>query len=326
MSAPASFSMPKRSLTWLITGCSSGFGLELVRIAQANGHFVIATSRNPSRTPELVSEVEGKGGKWVRLDVDDPNSAQVIDDIEKQGPAIDVLVNNAGFGLYGASEQFTEEEVHRQFETVFFGAYRLTRTAVRHMRQRRFGVVVDISSASAIRPVTTMGIYGAAKAALESVHKTLAREVAEFNIRFLTVNPGIFNTPSKQNLTVPTVISQPPKTGQETVLEEAVLLLDWSWSLQYQTQPLVEDYEKGPVGDTLNRLKAHSVPVDGDTKKGIKAIYEVIVCEGVGEGHEAEPVLPLGRDASRLVAANIAQWQHTIEVFGGVCNNVYVDQ
>ncbi|KAK9802352.1 hypothetical protein SCARD494_00285 [Seiridium cardinale] len=281
MSAPASFSMPKRSLTWLITGCSSGFGLELVRIAQANGHFVIATSRNPSRTPELISEVEGKGGKWVRLDVDDPNSAQVIDHLEKQGPAIDVLVNNAGFGLYGASEQFTEEEVHRQFETVFFGAYRLTRTAVRHMRQRRFGVVVDISSASAIRPVTTMGIYGAAKAALESVHKTLAREVAEFNIRILTVNPGIFNTP--------------------------------------------KDYEKGPVGDTLHRLKARSVPVDGDTKKGIKAIYEVIVGEGVGEGHEAEPVLPLGRDASRLVAANIAQWQHTIEVFGGVCNNVYVD-
>ncbi|KAK9416362.1 hypothetical protein SUNI508_01779 [Seiridium unicorne] len=295
MSAPASFSMPKRSLTWLITGCSSGFGLELVRIAQANGHFVIATSRNPSRTPELVSEVEGKGGKWVRLDVDDPNSAQVIDDIEKQGPAIDVLVNNAGFGLYGASEQFTEEEVHRQFETVFFGAYRLTRTAVRHMRQRRFGVVVDISSASAIRPVTTMGIYGAAKAALESVHKTLAREVAEFNIRILTVNPGIFNTPM-------------------------------AGSLQYQTEPLVEDYEKSPVGDTLNRLKARSVPVDGDTKKGVKAIYEVIVGEGVGEGHKAEPVLPLGRDASRLVEANIAQWQHTIEVFGGVCNNVYVDQ
>lgn len=81
----ATFTTPKKQLTWLITGCSPGFGLSLTRIAQAGGHTVIATSRNPSHTPELVAEVEGKGGKWLQLDVDSPNSAQVIEDLEKSG-------------------------------------------------------------------------------------------------------------------------------------------------------------------------------------------------------------------------------------------------
>jgi hypothetical protein len=97
-------------------------------------------------------------------------------------------------------------------------------------------------------------------------------------------------------------------------------------SLQYQAQPLDQDYQKHLVGMALSKMEAGNIPVDGDTKKGIKAIYEVIVGEGVGEGHESEPVLPLGRDASRLVGANIAQWQQTMEAFGDICNNVHVDQ
>lgn len=161
------FQVAHRPLTWFITGSSSGFGLELVRIAQANGHFVIATSRNPGRTPELVSEVEAKGGKWLKLDVDDADSAQVIENLEKDGQAIDVLVNNAGFGLYGSAEQFAEEEVRRLFETNFFGPYRLSRAAVRYMRQRRFGIIVNISSGSGVGPVPSMGVYGATKAALD---------------------------------------------------------------------------------------------------------------------------------------------------------------
>lgn len=165
---PTPFQVPKRPLTWVITGCSSGFGIELVRIAQANGHFVIATSRNPSRTPDLVSEVEAKGGKWLRLDVDDADSAAVLEAVERDGHAIDVLVNNAGFGLYGCAEQFADHEVRRQFETLFFGPSRLSRAAVRHMRERRFGIIVNISSAAAIYHVPTMSIYGAAKAALDS--------------------------------------------------------------------------------------------------------------------------------------------------------------
>lgn len=109
MSTPT-FTTPKRPLTWLITGCSSGFGLALTREVQSHGHTVIATSRNPSRTPELVAEVEGKGGKWLALDVTAPDCGKLVDDLERGGTHIDVLVNNAGGSIHGVVEQLSEEE------------------------------------------------------------------------------------------------------------------------------------------------------------------------------------------------------------------------
>ena len=82
-------------LTWFITGAASGFGLELTRLALANGHDVIAISRDPSKVPDLVSEIESKGGRWLALDLDDPNGGLVIENLEKKGTSIDILVNNA---------------------------------------------------------------------------------------------------------------------------------------------------------------------------------------------------------------------------------------
>lgn len=161
------FTTPARPLTWLITGCSSGFGLAIARHAQANGHKVIATSRNPSKTPDLVQEIERNGGKWVALDLDDPHSAKVIDDLEAQGIAIDVLVNNAAFALLHAAEFITDDEARAQFETVFFGPYRLMRAVLPHMRKRRFGIIVNISSGASLEGRESMGIYSASKAAFD---------------------------------------------------------------------------------------------------------------------------------------------------------------
>lgn len=159
--------MASSKLTWLITGCSSGFGLSLARLAQAGGHTVIATSRNPSRTPDLVAEIEGKGGKWVQLDVDSPKSGDVVTELEKSGSKIDVLVNNAGFSIYAPVETMTEDEARRQFETNYFGPLRLIRAVLPHMRQRRSGVIVNISSGASLDGIPTMAVYGGAKAGLD---------------------------------------------------------------------------------------------------------------------------------------------------------------
>lgn len=166
----ASFTIPNRALTWLITGSSSGFGLSLVRKAQAHGHTVIATSRNPSRTPELVAEVKSKGGKWVKLDVDDLDSNRIIEDLEQQGQHIDILVNNAGFSIYNAVELFTEDEVRREMDTLYFGPSRLIRAVLPHMRKRRFGAIVNISSGASLEGRESMGAYAGAKAALDGEH------------------------------------------------------------------------------------------------------------------------------------------------------------
>lgn len=168
------FTTPARPLVWLITGCSSGLGLALTRQVQAAGHTVLATSRNPERTPALVAEITSHPtappGQWLQLDVNDPATRhhQVISALEEeQGVAIDVLVNNAGWSLHQTVENLTEEEVRAQFETVFFGPYRLMRAVLPAMRRRRFGIIVNMSSGASLEGRESMGAYAAGKAAMD---------------------------------------------------------------------------------------------------------------------------------------------------------------
>lgn len=159
------------SLTWFITGASSGFGLALTRIALSEGHKVIATSRNPSRNPDLVAEVESQGGRWLPLDVDDANCGATIEKLEtEEGTGIDILVNNAGWSLHGPAECITEEEARRQMETMYFGPYRLLRAAVPHMRARRRGLILNIGSGAGVNGRDSMGAYAASKAAMDGKH------------------------------------------------------------------------------------------------------------------------------------------------------------
>ncbi|KFZ03796.1 hypothetical protein V502_10652, partial [Pseudogymnoascus sp. VKM F-4520 (FW-2644)] len=282
------FIMPDRQLTWLITGCSSGFGLALTNIAQSHGHKVIATSRNPSRTPELVAEVENKGGKWLKLDVEDPNCAHVIKDLEASGQQIDVLVNNAGSSIHACVEQFTEDEVRRQMELLYFGPARLIREAVALMRKRRFGIVVNMSSGAGIEGRESMGAYAPGKAALDSVSKVLAKEVSEFNVRVLIVSLGAFNT----NMVNAVTTSQ---------------------------NPMPEDYKGSVAEKTINAMGSGNFHPEGDKEKAVKAIYEVVMGEGVGAGQEAERFLPLGRDLAARVKQVQDQYSHSMEVFGHIC-------
>ncbi|OBT64783.1 hypothetical protein VE03_06478 [Pseudogymnoascus sp. 23342-1-I1] len=288
------FTMPNRQLTWLITGCSSGFGLALTNMVQSHGHKVIATSRNPSRTPELVAEVERKGGKWLKLDAEDPNCADVIKDLESSGQQIDVLVNNAGSSIHACVEQFTEEEVRRQMESMYFGPARLIREAVAHMRIRRFGIVVNMSSGAGLEGRETMGAYAPAKAALDSVSKILAKEVSEFNVRVLIVSLGAFNTNMVNAITT-------------------------------SKNPMPEDYKGSIAEKTINAMGNGSFNPEGDKEKAVKAIYEVVMGEGVGAGRQGERFLPLGRDLAARVKQVQDQYSHSMEVFGDICNNVYRD-
>lgn len=186
-----SFTTPSRPLTWLITGCSSGLGLALARtvLASPAGHILIATSRDPSRTPDLVSELLSSSSrhKWLPLDVDHPTAARaLITDLEAQGVEVDVLVNNAGWSIHQAAEHFTDDEVRAQFETVFFGPYRLTRAVLPGMRRRQFGVLVNVSSGAALEGRESMAAYAAAKAAMDG----------EFSVVsvYLTANQSRWNT------------------------------------------------------------------------------------------------------------------------------------
>ncbi|CAN8101601.1 unnamed protein product [Discula destructiva] len=295
----STFKTPDRPLTWLITGCSSGLGLALARQVQAAGHNIIATSRNPARTPELVTEITTHPtapGKWLSLDVDAPDCGAIIADLEKQeGVQVDVLVNNAGWSMHAPVEHITEEEVRAQFETVFFGPYRLTRAAVAAMRRRRFGVLVNISSGAALEGRDSMGVYAAAKAAMDGLTKVLAKEVAEFNIRTLTALLGGFNTS----------MASAARTGKE---------------------PLAEDYKGTLVDRTLQFMSAGQFSGDGDPVKAAKVIFEVVVGQGIGKGRETELFLPLGREMEARVKLVRDRLDHCWDTFGSVATNVYVEK
>ncbi|KAI8628972.1 NAD(P)-binding protein [Xylariaceae sp. FL1651] len=289
------FTAPNKKLTWLITGCSSGFGLSLGRIVQAAGHTLIATSRHPSRTPELVSEVESKGGKWFQLDVDDLNSADFVNGLEESGVEIDVLINNAGFAIFSPVETTTEDELRAQMDTMYFGPLRLIRAVIPHMRTRNFGVIANFSSGAALDGYNTMGPYAGAKGGLDALTKVLAKEVAPFNIRVLTVVLGTFNT----NFGNPLVVGK---------------------------NPLLDAYRGSATEQMIQWLSTGKVPVNGDKDKAMKAVYELVVGEGSGTGHEAERLLPLGTDMTMRVKTVRDYLQHSLDVFGSITNDVAIDK
>ncbi len=172
-----------------MTGCSSGFGLALAARVLAIGHRVIATARNPMTLTDLATRFPDTCRVFA-LDVTD--SAQV-----KSAAAfgrLDVIVNNAGYGLVGAFEELGEEQIARNFETNFFGAINVIRAALPILRSEGSGHIVNISAAAVISNYAGFSIYGASKWALEGVSESLAAELKPLGIKVTIVQPGPFRT------------------------------------------------------------------------------------------------------------------------------------
>jgi NAD(P)-dependent dehydrogenase (short-subunit alcohol dehydrogenase family) len=180
--------------TWFITGASKGFGREWAEAALERGDRVAATARDISTLDALV-ERHGDAVLPIRLDVTDREAgiAAVQEAAERFG-SLDVVVNNAGFGQFGAIEELTEDEVRAQFETNVFGALWITQAAVTIMRAQGSGHIVQVSSIGGISAFTNTGIYHASKWALEGLSQSLALEVAEFGIHVTLVEPAGYST------------------------------------------------------------------------------------------------------------------------------------
>jgi len=188
---------PVKPQVVLITGCSSGFGLLTCAHLASKGHHIVATMRNLNKSPALLHAVKEKGGivDMYRLDVTDTNSiAQTVRVVGDKYGHIDVLVNNAGFGLGGFFEDLTDEEVRQQFETNFFGVQNVTREAVKLMRPRRKGKIINISSVAGISASPCFSAYNASKFALEGFSESLRMELKFFGIQVVLIEPGMYRT------------------------------------------------------------------------------------------------------------------------------------
>jgi NAD(P)-dependent dehydrogenase (short-subunit alcohol dehydrogenase family) len=182
--------------TIVITGAGSGFGLLTAKTFAAGGWRVFATMRAPDgRSAPVAAELRNAGIGVVQLDVtDDASVTAAAKTIHAEVPAVDVLVNNAGFAFFGIEEAYTPALVEQQFATNVFGPLRVNRAFQPAMRARKSGLVVYISSVVGRMIVPFGGIYTASKWALEALAETSYYELAPFGVDVAIVEPGAFAT------------------------------------------------------------------------------------------------------------------------------------
>ncbi|WP_227268522.1 oxidoreductase [Roseobacter weihaiensis] len=265
--------------TWFITGASSGLGAAFAHHAVAKGDNVVVAARRLDKLQALAATAPDQVLAQP-LDVTDPGQIAVaVQAAEDRFGGIDVLINNAGYGIVGAVEETPVAEMRAMMETNFFGAFAVTRAALPMMRQRRKGSIVMISSLGGQMSFAGFGPYSATKFAMEGLTEALAQEIAPFGLNAMIVEPGEFRT------------------------EFAAIAL--------RHMPVLAPYAD-VVGGTRDFARDMHGTQAGDPKKAAAAIDRALAAETV-------PLrLPLGEDAvdairthAQDLLAELAQWEQT---------------
>ena len=181
----------------LVTGSSSGIGYETALLLARNGFDTFATMRNMNKSKEIteVSKRENLPLRVMQLDVNDDRSvADAINNILNEKKSIEVVVNNAGYGLMGSVEDSSLDEIKAQFETNFFGAIRVIKEVIPIMRKQRTGTIVNVSSIAGRIGFPMGSAYVSSKFALEGLSESMSYELKQFGIKIVLIEPGVINT------------------------------------------------------------------------------------------------------------------------------------
>jgi len=181
----------------LVTGSSSGIGYETALLLARNGFDTFATMRNMNKSKEIteVSKRENLPLRVMQLDVNDDRSvADAIKNILNEKKSIEVVVNNAGYGLMGSVEDSSLDEIKAQFETNFFGAIRVIKEVIPVMRKQRTGTIVNVSSVAGRIGFPMGSAYVSSKFALEGLSESMSYELKQFGIKIVLIEPGVINT------------------------------------------------------------------------------------------------------------------------------------
>jgi NAD(P)-dependent dehydrogenase (short-subunit alcohol dehydrogenase family) len=190
--------MTQRSPVVLITGTSSGIGRAIASAFAAKGFEVFGTSRNPQRNEPIA------GVELLPLDVSDQASvASAVSTVIQRAGRIDVVVNNAGVGVFGAAEESSIAQAQELFDTNFFGVIRVTNEVLPHLRAQRSGRIINISSVLGFLPAPYGALYAASKHAVEGYSESLDHETREFGVRVSVVEPGYTDTAFDANAADP---------------------------------------------------------------------------------------------------------------------------
>ncbi len=250
--------------TWFITGTSSGFGRKLTGKLLQRGDRVAATVRQTSALDGLKTQYGDR--LWVAaLDLTDLTAIRrVVDAAFAELGRIDVVVSNAAYGLFGAAEEVTDEQIRHQLDTNLLGSIQLIRAALPHLRAQGGGRIMQLSSAGGQTTYPNFSLYHATKWGIEGFVETVAKEVAPFNIEVTIVEPGATQTNFAGGLV---------------------------------SAPVMAAYEHTPAGDVRRGLFNGDFPVPGDADKVVQAILD-----SAGQ-HPAPLRLALGPDTYADVRA-----------------------
>jgi NAD(P)-dependent dehydrogenase (short-subunit alcohol dehydrogenase family) len=232
---------------WLITGCSTGFGRELAKLVLQSGYKAGVASRNTDDIKDIV-EAHPDTAIALKLDVtkEDEIKSAVKQVIEKFGH-IDVLVNNAGIGYFGAIEESEEAEVRRMFEINFFGLANMTKEVLPLMRKQRSGNIVNIASIGGLVAFPAVGFYNATKFAVVGYSEALAKETAHLGIKITIIAPSGFRT-------------------------------DWAGRSANNSPVVIDDYAS-TAGTNKNIIRGYSGNQPGDPVRAAKAIVKAMESE-----------------------------------------------
>lgn len=229
---------------WLITGCSTGFGRELAQQAIEKGYSVAVTARNPDSIKDLV---QGHEDKVIALALDVTKPEQIhtaVDRTKDRFGRIDVLVNNAGIGYFGAVEESEEEEVRRMFEINVFGLAHMTQAVLPVMRAQRSGHIVNIASIGGLVSFPAVGFYNATKFAVVGLSESLAKETQPLGIKVTIVAPSGFRT-------------------------------DWAGRSANESKTVIDDYSE-TAGANRSNIRKNSGQQPGDPVKAAAAIIKAV--------------------------------------------------
>ena len=254
--------------TWFITGVSSGFGRALAETLVSRGERVVGTLRNEDQRTQFEALSPGKSLGYL-LDVRDHDAVRrVVAQIEEEVGAIDVLVNNAGYGYEGSVEEATPEAIRAQFDVNLFGAVSVLQAVLPFMRSRRTGHILNVTSMGGLMTFPGVGVYNASKFALEGINEALASEVRQFGIKVTAIEPGAFRT-------------------------------DWAGRSMTRASRTISDYASLLEPISASRA-ARSGKQPGDPARAALAIIKVV------ESEHPPVHLLLGTDAVKFVREKIA--------------------
>ena len=263
--------------TWFITGASSGFGEALAIYLLEKGDRVAATFRKPEQAAEFTAKEAGRTFGVVCDVTNEPQVKTAVADAIAHFDHLDVIVNNAGYGSMGSIEEVPAEEVQRQFDVNVFGALHVLRAVLPHLRERRSGHILNITSIGGLRTFPGVGIYNASKFALEAIGESLSLQLAPLGIRVTNIEPSGFRT-------------------------------KWAGESATIANTKIDDYQS-TVGENIRGIEGYSGRQPGDPVRAAHAMYDVVQMEN-------PPLhLPLGKAAVKGAREKFAALTKELEQY-----------